>query len=100
MLGLQHLQPVGSVVAFPRLESTGSITVVPGLSCSVACEISLDQGSSPCLLHWQEHSLPLSHQGSPTILKDYIPFIAIIKSSSLKKFVSESSEMEYKLADK
>ena len=100
VLGLQHLQPVGSVVAFPRLESTGSITVVPGLSCSVACEISLDQGSSPCLLHWQEHSLPLSHQGSPTILKDYIPFIAIIKSSSLKKFVSESSEMEYKLADK
>ena len=74
--------------------------MVSGLRCSVACGISLDLGSSPCLLHWQEHSLPLSHQGSPTILKDYIPFIVIIKSSSLKKFVSESSEMEYKLADK
>ena len=23
------------------------------------------QGSSPCLLHWQVDSLPLSHQGSP-----------------------------------
>ena len=24
-----------------------------------------DQGSNPCLLHWQADSLPLSHQGSP-----------------------------------
>ena len=24
----------------------------------------LDQGSKPCLLHWQADSLPLSHQGS------------------------------------
>ena len=24
-----------------------------------------DQGSNPCLLHWQVDSLPLSHQGSP-----------------------------------
>ena len=35
-----------------------------GLSCSVACGIFLDQGSNPCLLHWQVDSLPLSHQGS------------------------------------
>ena len=27
----------------------------------------LEQGSNPCLLHWQVDSLPLSHQGSPTI---------------------------------
>ena len=25
------------------------------------------QGSNPCLLHWQASSLPLSHQGSPTL---------------------------------
>ena len=27
--------------------------------------IFLTQGSNLCLLHWQEDSLPLSHQGSP-----------------------------------
>ena len=36
-----------------------------GVSCSIACRISSDQGSNPCLLHWQPGSLPLSHQGSP-----------------------------------
>ena len=34
-------------------------------SCSVACEISQDQGSNPRLLHWQADSLLLSYQGSP-----------------------------------
>ena len=32
-----------------------------GLSCSMACGIFPDQGSNPCLLHWQVDSLPLSH---------------------------------------
>ena len=36
-----------------------------GFGCSVACGIFLDQGSNPCLLHWQVDSLPLSHQGRP-----------------------------------
>ena len=36
-----------------------------GLSCSRACGIFPDQGSNPCLLHWQVDSLPLSHEGSP-----------------------------------
>ena len=35
------------------------------VSCSMACGIFLDQGSNPCILHWQVDSLPLSHQGSP-----------------------------------
>ena len=35
------------------------------LSCSAACAIFLGQGSNLCLLHWQEDSLPLGHQGSP-----------------------------------
>ena len=37
-----------------------------GPSCSAACGIFLDQGSSPCPLHWQADSQPLRHQGSPT----------------------------------
>ena len=36
-----------------------------GLSCSAACGIFLDQGSNPCLLHWQADSQPLRHQESP-----------------------------------
>ena len=39
--------------------------VVQGLGCSEAWGIFLDQGLNPCLLHWQEDSLPLSHQGGP-----------------------------------
>ena len=37
-----------------------------GLSSSSAHGIFPDQGSNPCLLHWQADSLPLSHQGSPS----------------------------------
>ena len=44
------------------------------LSCSSACGIFLDQGSNPCLLHWQVDSLPLSHQGSPRPCDFYIFF--------------------------
>ena len=36
-----------------------------GLSCCTACGISLDQGSNPCLLHWQVDSYLLYHIGSP-----------------------------------
>ena len=51
-----------SIVGAPRLQSTGSITVAHGLSCSMACGIFQTQGSNLCLLHWEAHSLPLSHQ--------------------------------------
>ena len=43
----------------------GSVIVAHGLSCSAACGIFPDQGSNPCLLHWQADSQPLRHQGSP-----------------------------------
>ena len=34
------------------------------------CGIFLDQGSNPCLLHWQVDYLPLSHQGRlPLVFK-------------------------------
>ena len=48
-----------------------------GLSCSAACGIFPDQGSNPCLLHWQADSQPLHHQGSPPSLSledsDHVP---------------------------
>ena len=56
-----QLWHVSSVVAAPRLWSTGSIVVVHGLTCSAAGGIFLDQGSNLGLLHWQEDSPPLSH---------------------------------------
>ena len=45
-------------------ESTGSVVVVHGLSCSAACGIFPDQGSDLFLLHWQVDSSPQSQQGS------------------------------------
>ena len=53
---------VTSFVVEPGLESTGSIAVPLGLSCSAAHGICPDQGSNlPRLLHWQAESSPLSH---------------------------------------
>ena len=54
-----------SLVAEHRLQSTGSVVVAHGPSCSAACGIFPDQGSNPCPLHWQADSQPLHHQGSP-----------------------------------
>ena len=34
------------------------------LSCSMSCGIFPDQGSNPCLLHWQANSVSVCHQGS------------------------------------
>ena len=45
---------------------TGSVVVAHGPSRSAACGILPDQGSNPCPLHWQAHSQPLHHQGSPS----------------------------------
>ena len=36
-----------SAVAAPRLQSTGSIVMIPGPSCSMACGIIPDQGLNP-----------------------------------------------------
>ena len=54
------LNSCGSQALEQRLSSCGAWTC-----CSVAYGIFPDQGSNPCLLHWQADSLPLSHQGSP-----------------------------------
>ena len=44
---------------------SASVLVTHRFRCPVACEIFLDQGLNPCLLHWQADSLPLRYQGSP-----------------------------------
>ena len=36
-------------------------------SRGVTCGMLKAQKSNPCLLHWQANSLPLSHQGSPSL---------------------------------
>ena len=54
-----------SVLAAPRLWSTGSVVVLNGLNSSETCGIFPDQGLNPSLLHWQAYSLPLSYQESP-----------------------------------
>ena len=61
----QQLWHTGSVVGACRLQDMGLLVVVPGLSCSTACGIFLDQGLNPCPLHWQVDFYPLHHQGSP-----------------------------------
>ena len=64
-LQLQYLQLSRSdLEAAAAAAVMGSVVVAPGLSCSTACRIFPDQGLNPCLLHSQEDSLPLSHQGS------------------------------------
>ena len=40
----------------PEHRLRGSVVVVHGLSCSATCGIFPDQGSNPCLLHWQADS--------------------------------------------
>ena len=59
----------------------GSVIVAHGPSCSAACGILPDQGSNPCLLHWQADSQPLRHQGSPPSFNpsDLVPTLAQLK---------------------
>ena len=72
--GLQQLWHVGSVVVACNLQSTGSVVVAHGLSCSTACWIFSDQGLNPCPSHWQADSQPLCHQESPSHCGFYFHF--------------------------
>ena len=56
---------VAFLVAEHGLQRTGSVAMMHGFSCPMACGIFLDQESNLCLLHWQANSLPRGHQGSP-----------------------------------
>ena len=55
-------------VSASRFQSTGSVVVVHRLGCSEACGIFLDQDFNLCLLCWQADFLPLSHQGSASVM--------------------------------
>ena len=75
------LNAVAFLVAEHGLQGApASVVVAHRLSCSVACGILPDQGSNPCLLHWQVYSLPPSHQGSPLNFSQYFPnvFFALL----------------------
>ena len=56
--GLVGFSSCGSQAWEQRLSSSGA---------QVACGILPDKGSNLRSLHWQEDSLPLSHQGSPKV---------------------------------
>ena len=60
----------------------GSAIVAHGPSRSVACGILADQGPNPCPLHWQAHSQPLRHQGSPILV-----FISVTLGGGSKKIL-------------
>ena len=60
--GLQYLWFESSVIAVPRLKTTGSAAVAHGLICSLVVGSSQTRGQT---LSWQADSLPLSHEGSP-----------------------------------
>ena len=47
---------VASLVVEHGLQSTGSVVVAQGLSCSAACGTFPDQGTNLCPLHWQADS--------------------------------------------
>ena len=60
----QRLQGAhASVGAVPGPSRTSAVVGARRLSCSTACGI-LDQGSNPCLLHWQE-DFSTEPQGNP-----------------------------------
>ena len=55
-----------------KLEHVGSVVVVHGLSCSMACGIFPDQGLNLYPLHWQVNSSTVNHQGSPSFAIDNV----------------------------
>ena len=55
--GARALGAWASVTAVPGLWSPGSVAVMHGLCCSVACGILLAQALNPCPLCWQVNSL-------------------------------------------
>ena len=52
------------LIAEHCLQGMDSVVVALGLSCSTICGVLKDQELNPCLLHWQEDSLPPSHRES------------------------------------
>ena len=76
----QALGCIGFSSLASGLWSAGLIVVAYRLSYSLACGL-LDQGSNPCLLHWQADSLPLSHRGCPSAQSLYLPSVHMLCSA-------------------
>ena len=55
-LDLSGCKRWASAAAAVGPQSTDSVVVDHRLSSSMACRMFLDQGSNPCLLHWQVDS--------------------------------------------
>ena len=73
----------------------GSVVVVHGLSHSMPCGISPDQGWNSCALHCKVDSQPLDHQGSPE--KAYSEVMKESSSIFLKKIKIKNEDF-HKLA--
>ena len=86
--GLQQLRSVASVAVAPGLQSTDSAVAANGLSRSVTCEVFLDQGLNPCLLHWQVDSSPRWQTGSPQRLLSVIFLCCVLSPVSFLGSVS------------
>ncbi|CAI9160100.1 unnamed protein product [Rangifer tarandus platyrhynchus] len=70
-----------------RLSSTRALVVVArGLTSPIMCEVSRDQGSNLCPLHWPADSYPLCHQGSPPL-----PFSIFVLFFELPRGISSAS---------
>ena len=83
--GSCSLQCVGfSLRWLSLLQSVGSLVVVHGLSCPIACGVFLDQGYNLHPQHWQVDCQPLEHQGSPDL---YFFFFMWWSSSSFIIFI-------------
>ena len=54
-----------------------------GLRCPEARGLFPDQGSNPCLLHWQADPLPMSRQGSPSLCLHGVFLLRVSTSLSL-----------------
>ena len=78
---------VASLAAERGLQGAqASVVVAHRLGHSTARKIFLDQGSSPCPLHWQVHSYPLYHQRSLHFTLKSIPNSVIFKLFKAAEF--------------
>ena len=62
--GLSLVAQSGFLAAEHGPWRSGSVVMAPGRRSSAAPGIFPDQGSNPCLLHWQADPQTLNHQGS------------------------------------
>ena len=70
-----------SVAVARGLRSAGSGAMAHGPSCSAACRLFLDQGSTLSPLHWQADAQPLDHQGSRPAVSRVFSLLSVAVTS-------------------